>query len=209
MNSLHLTPSQGKISTLLLLLALLLSLSTCFNVTYAPAPTINITKIIELTRTSNESFMTGSKRLEGLEISQSTNTTTFKLTFFNRSMDNYTNQYVIADEPGLWMYLKGTQQTLSCSLIYETTSNTFGLLQFINDLGVFKILGRLPLTTIQAALPALSSANYSTIADGFSPSENCVAGLLANNVYYLTSPTEATILGLPSGWQIESYTESF
>jgi hypothetical protein len=125
-------------------------------------------------------------------------------------MDNYTNQYVIADEPGNWIYLKGTQDTLSCSLIFETTNNTFGLLLFQNDLAVFKILTRISLDSVRATLPsAYSAANYSTLAGVFTPSESCTAGLLGDKAYYLTSPTEATIIGIPSGWQVESYTESF
>jgi hypothetical protein len=63
MNSLNPRLSLGRNPALVLLLALLVSLSTCANVTYAPAPDINVTQIVEFTKTSNDSFMTGSKRL--------------------------------------------------------------------------------------------------------------------------------------------------
>jgi hypothetical protein len=146
-------PVEGH-SLLLILLCLMATSTLGQNITYAPGPAINMTQLITIAKTSNNSFLTGSKRLEGLEITQGTTTTTFKMAFFNRSEPDYNNMYVISDEPGLWEYVKGTQETLSCNLIYDSTTQTYGLLQFLSDQGIFQILAKLPLATVRTTLPA-------------------------------------------------------
>ena len=127
---------QSSTSTNLFMVALvaILSLSSSFDLPYAPPPTVNVTQIIKLNKSAQESRFIGSKRLQALEVTQNagTSTTTFKLSFFNRSATNLMNQYLIQNEPGTWTHLKQTSDTLSCNLIYDTKNSIYGFLLFLN-----------------------------------------------------------------------------
>jgi hypothetical protein len=196
-----------KRSLFLAVLCILASFGTSANITYAPPPPVNFTQVVQLNNSAQGSMFIGSKRIESLEITQSSMTTNFLLTYFNRSSSNNTNQYLIANEPGTWIYLKGTQETLSCNLIYETTTNTYGLLRFINDQASFSIVGKIPLAALQTHLPpAIASLNYSTLASYFTPGENCQTGMLIDTLYYLQDATDVSIVTLPTNWTVSAYT---
>lgn len=88
---------------------------------YAPPPAITNKTVVRLNNSAADSRYIGSKRIESLEISRLTVNATlrsmFKINFFNRSAPNNLNNYNVT-LPGNWTYLTGTQETLSCNLVY-------------------------------------------------------------------------------------------
>jgi hypothetical protein len=87
----------GKRSFITMILISLICLATSASVTYAPPPAVNFTQLVQLNYSAQGSTFIGSKRLECLELTQNGGSTTFKLTYFNRSASNNINQYMIAN----------------------------------------------------------------------------------------------------------------
>jgi hypothetical protein len=115
------------------LLFTIISFSSSFELPYAPPPAANVTQIVQFNKSAQSSRLITSNRLEALELVQNAgNTTNFKLSFFNRSAANYTNIYLIENEPGIWTHLKQSKETLSCNLIYDTKNSLFGFLLFLS-----------------------------------------------------------------------------
>lgn len=139
--------------------------------TYAPLPPINSTVLFTLNDLTADANFIGSKRIESLQLSTTTlanssTVTVFSLNFFNRTSPNNSNSYSFT-QLGDWVYVTGTKESLSCSLVYEPASQTFGLMQFISSAGSFKMLALDPVsnlpTVIQgliASIPLASISNY-------------------------------------------------
>lgn len=114
------------------------------NITFAPPPQVNVSTVLQLSNSTIGAKFIGSKRLESLQLSSDKGSTAFSLSFFNRSANSNVNQYTVR-MAGSWTYLGGTQETLSCSLVYETSTETFGLMQFLNNIGSFKLFTNISL----------------------------------------------------------------
>lgn len=163
---------RKKISHILLSATIFMTLlaTATSTVTFQPPPPINSSTIATISKPAGSADLVTSKRIESLSIVNTdlgggNYVTTFKLDFFNRSAaSGNINTYTITNEPGNWVYIKGTTNTLSCSLIHELITDSYGLLQFKNDLGVFQIVSRIPKANLPAAAQALDA---NTIGNNF------------------------------------------
>ena len=109
--------------------------------------------------------------LENIEIEQvamnGTNKTKFTLTSYNRSKDDFHDEFELILDDDL-VLIDHSEHSLSCIMVYDEMSNELELLSFKKEDRDFKILGHFSLSTFTA-----NSLNISQIKRYFSVGEEC------------------------------------
>ena len=98
--------------------------------------------------------------------------------------------------------MTGTQDSLSCSVVYESTSNSYGLLQYLAEQKSFTMLAAVPLSQFTT-----DPVTPSDVKAAFLPKENCEGGYFAGTLYRLAGSTVAPV-SVPAGWTALSSPES-
>ena len=117
----------------IVLLVIYVALSQTTTITYAPAPAINTTRIVNISVINiNETKSITSQKLQLLEVVyvSGTNKTRLQFKSFNRTVYGNLQNYTISNLAGNWTVLKISPNTLSCQAIIENNTKNFSLLRF-------------------------------------------------------------------------------
>lgn len=99
---------------------------------------------------------------------------------------------------GNWRYVTGTQNTLSCSVVYENFTNSYGLLLYLADMQTFSMLAAVPLSQFTT-----DPVTPDDVKNAFFPRENCEGGYFGGTLYRLVGST-VTPVSTPAGWNMFS-----
>lgn len=163
--------------------------------------------VLVLNNSNVDAKFIGSNRLESLELTlnpptaNTTLSTTFRLTAFSSTAAGFARSLTVT-AAGSWSYVTGTQESLSCSVVYESVSNSYGLLQYLAEQQSFAMLAVAPVSQFTA-----DPVTPADVKAAFVPKANCEGGYFAGTLYRLAGSTVAPV-STPAGWTMLSSPES-
>jgi len=143
--------TSGMKESVLLIFAMILVALQAQGVTFQPPPPITPNTIFSFANSSIDSRLIWSPKLEILNLDTLTipngSATKATLTVFNRSSSTQSKTTYELILPGSWVHVESTVQDLSCSVLFESNTNTMGMVRWDRVSGTFQLLGALPLST--------------------------------------------------------------